>query len=52
MKKMEHLCRDVPVIVLTANAIVGAKEQYIEKGFNDYLYKSVVKEINEGNKDD
>lgn len=32
---------DSPVIVLTANAILGAKEQYIAKGFTDYIAKPV-----------
>ena len=31
----------VPVICLTANAISGAREQYISAGFNDYLTKPV-----------
>ena len=30
-----------PVIMLTANAIVGAKEEYIEAGFTDYLSKPI-----------
>ena len=30
-----------PVIVLTANAVVGAKEMYLEKGFTDYLSKPI-----------
>ena len=30
-----------PVIMLTANAIVGAKEEYIEAGFTDYLTKPI-----------
>lgn len=34
---------DTPVIVLTANAIVGAKEEYLEMGFTDYLSKPVKK---------
>ncbi|MGN0437041.1 MAG: ATP-binding protein [Lachnospiraceae bacterium] len=42
MKNSEHLCKDVPVIVLTANAIVGAREEYIAKGFVDYLSKPVT----------
>ena len=41
MQTEEHLCKDVPVIILTANAVLGAKEMYIEKGFTDYLSKPV-----------
>ena len=33
--------REVPVIMLTANAIVGAKEEYMEAGFTDYLTKPI-----------
>lgn len=33
--------KDTPVIVLTANAISGAKEQYMTEGFTDYLSKPV-----------
>ena len=32
---------DTKVIALTANAIVGAKEMYLEKGFDDYLSKPI-----------
>lgn len=42
MRQMEdNLCKDVPVIMLTANAIVGAKEQYLEAGFDDFLAKPI-----------
>ena len=30
-----------PVIMLTANAIVGAKEEYMQAGFTDYLTKPI-----------
>lgn len=33
--------RQIPVIILTANAITGAKEMYLNKGFSDYLMKPV-----------
>jgi len=39
--KEEKLCRDVPIIVLTANAVGDAKKQYLEEGFDDYLSKPV-----------
>ncbi len=36
--------QDTAVIVLTANAIEGAKEMYINEGFADYLAKPIVGE--------
>jgi signal transduction histidine kinase len=33
-----------PVVVLTANAISGMKEEYLKKGFDDYLSKPIEKE--------
>lgn len=41
IQSTENLCKDVPVIILTANAIIGAKEMYLEQGFVDYLSKPV-----------
>ncbi|MDE7429955.1 MAG: response regulator, partial [Lachnospiraceae bacterium] len=42
MREMEdNLCKDTPVIMLTANAIMGAKEQYLQAGFNDFLAKPI-----------
>ena len=33
-----------PVVALTANALTGMKEEYISRGFNDYLSKPIEKE--------
>ena len=33
--------RQVPIIALTANAVVGMREMFIEKGFNDFLSKPI-----------
>ena len=35
---------NTPVVALTANAITGMREEYINRGFNDYLSKPIVKE--------
>lgn len=42
--KKQNLCINTPVIMLTANAIVGAKEEYLREGFDDYLTKPVMPE--------
>lgn len=36
--------KDTPVIVLTANAVAGAKEQYLSEGFKDFLTKPIDSE--------
>lgn len=45
LHRMEELednkCPDVPVIIVTANAVTGSKEQYLAEGFTDYLAKPV-----------
>ncbi len=41
MKSSEHPNNDTPVVILTANAVVGAKEMYLRKGFIDYLSKPI-----------
>lgn len=42
MKAMDNnLCKDVPVIALTANAISNAKKMYIEYGFKEYISKLI-----------
>ena len=32
---------DVPVVCLTADAVIGAKERYLSEGFTDYLTKPI-----------
>lgn len=34
----------IPVVVLTANAIEGMKEKYLDAGFDDYLAKPIAKD--------
>ncbi len=41
MRKQDTPNTATPVIILTANAVVGAKEMYLEKGFADYLSKPI-----------
>lgn len=37
-----HLADGTPVIALTADAVAGAKDQYLKEGFADYLSKPVM----------
>lgn len=39
--RKENQNADIPIIALTANAILGAKKDYLEAGFSDYLSKPV-----------
>ena len=44
MKRMRQIkgYEDVPIYVLTANAVTGAREQYLEAGFDGFVSKPVV----------
>lgn len=37
--------KKTPVVMLTANAVAGAKDVYIEAGFTDYITKPIRKEV-------
>lgn len=40
IKKMDvDLNKDTPIIVMTANAVTGAKRMYLAEGFDDYISK-------------
>lgn len=41
MNRLRHCNTNVPVIVMTADAIRGAKERYLISGFSDYISKPV-----------
>jgi signal transduction histidine kinase/ActR/RegA family two-component response regulator len=43
-KKQERISGfSIPIVVLTANAVTGMKEEYLAKGFDDYLAKPIEK---------
>jgi CheY-like chemotaxis protein/anti-sigma regulatory factor (Ser/Thr protein kinase) len=37
----EERCRTIPIVALTANAVAGMREMFLENGFNDYLSKPI-----------
>ena len=42
--KKKRLCKDIPVIMFTANAMMGERENYLNEGFKDFLAKPVMPE--------
>ena len=44
MKRMNHQNKTTPVIAMTANAVKGAKEMYLQQGFADYISKPIFEE--------
>ena len=44
MKRINHQNKTTPVIAMTANAVKGAKEMYLQHGFADYISKPIFEE--------
>ena len=40
-EKYNDLRRQIPIVALTANAVVGMREMFIENGFNDFISKPI-----------
>ena len=41
MKKLKEIGVNIPIIALTADAIEGQQEKYLEDGFDAYLAKPI-----------
>lgn len=40
----DGLCHDTPIVVVTSNDVAGARENYMNSGFADYLCKPIIRE--------
>lgn len=41
MKKIDHCCKGVPIVMMTADADAGAREYYLGLGMTDYISKPI-----------
>ena len=41
IRALEGSVAKVPIVLLTANAVVGVKEEMIDEGFDDFLSKPI-----------
>ncbi|MCL2223518.1 MAG: ATP-binding protein [Defluviitaleaceae bacterium] len=41
IRKLGDKYLDIPIVALTANAIIGAREMFLENGFDDFLSKPI-----------
>ena len=47
IREAQGINTDTPIVALTANAIVGMREIYLESGMNDFISKPIeIKEMN------
>ena len=41
MKKLKNMSLQTPIVALTADAVEGSRERYLEEGFDDYVAKPI-----------
>ena len=41
MKKLKNMSLKTPIVALTADAVEGSRERYLEEGFDDYVAKPI-----------
>lgn len=44
-RNAESVSHSTPIVVLTANAITGAREEYMKKGFDEFMTKPIDVEV-------